>query len=170
MAQSDYLQRKKMRTVLTPGNQLKFNNVLDSEDYTQYKQYSLENTIINTSDVYNQIVQPNMSIIFGMQVQSPTTCPQFVVCNNTQTRPYRMKQNTVAFNPSVSMSLPYMVNPGDNYKKQNTFVKQRPNNKCSSCCYNNTKNKNKKTNNQNTNFTTCSNARFNKMMCDCSMN
>ena len=58
MAQSDYLQRKKIGTILNPKNQGKLGKILDSDDYTQFKQYSLENTVINTSNVYNQIVHP----------------------------------------------------------------------------------------------------------------
>jgi hypothetical protein len=130
MSQGDYLQRKKLGTVLNIQNQSKLPKSLASEDYTLFKQYSLENTIINTSDVYNQIVTPNSMTIFNMEVSSASTCPQFKVCNNTQERENRLiPTDPIAFNPYVSSKPTYVssyMGTDTGYTtKQNTTITYR---------------------------------------------
>jgi len=167
MSQSDYLQRKKLGTILNPTNQIKLGKTLDSEDYTLFKQYSLENTVINTSNVYNQIVHPNSSIIFNMEVDTPSKCPQFAVCANTQRRANRTITDPVAFNPHVSMHNTYVNSYTNTYTpKQNGFIKHTANRnkKCNACCK-----KPPVTNkpDQNTYKTLCSNSRLSQLMCNC---
>jgi len=130
MSQGDYLQRKKLGTVLNIQNQSKFPKSLASEDYTLFKQYSLENTIINTSNVFNQIVSPNSMTIFNMEVSTASTCPQFQVCNNTQERENRLlPTDPIAFNPYVSSKPTYVssyMGTDTGYTpKQNTKITHR---------------------------------------------
>jgi hypothetical protein len=176
MAQSDYLQRKKIGTILNPKNQGKLGKILDSDDYTQFKQYSLENTVINTSNVYNQIVHPKASIIFNMEVANPAYCPQYVMDHNTQTRANRqMTTDPVAFNPHVSMHRTYVNSYTNTYTpRQLTHQKHTPNRnlKCNACCTPKGAKATKAVNKpqENSYKTLCSNSRLKQLMCDCSMN
>jgi len=165
MSQSDYIKRKKSTTVLAPRNQAKFPAVLGSDEYTLYKQYSLENTIMNTSPRFNQLVPTGAKVIFNMEVNRTVTCPSFVLCN-TQQRVYHVNNHPVAFNPYVSGDLPYVCSYTSTYTpNQLKHIKHRPNRTCSNCCYDRASKKN-----TNTWCTACSNSRLNHLQCDCSMN
>ena len=98
MSQSDYIQRKKTLTKLsgiskTPIDIGDFPQVFSSQDYTDFSQYQLSNTIINTKTTPNELVAPNHKIIFDMEVLNSTDCPSFTKCYNTNNRPNR-KLNT----------------------------------------------------------------------------
>jgi hypothetical protein len=150
MSQSDYIQRKKISKELTTTNQSKFPHVLDSESYTLYKQYSVENSVVNTSRRFNQIIPSGAKMVFGMEINRTGTCPNFVLCN-TQNRVNHTNIHPIALNPNVSTNLPY--------------VKHVPIRTCSAVC-----NHKKKKTNENTWSTAYSNSRLNKLLCDCSMN
>lgn len=109
--------------MLTPGNQSKMQKTLDSTNYTLFKQYSLENTIVNESNTYNQIIRPNTLNVFGMEVVRPDQCPSFETCRNTQERANRSATTTtpVAFNPHISVHRPYVNSYTDTYSS-NQFV------------------------------------------------
>ena len=161
MSQSDYIQRKRIFNELTEINQSTQTNI---PNYTLYKQYSLENTITNTSKRYNQLLPPGVVSIFNMQITNPVTCPSFVLCN-TQTRLTHTNSSPVSFNPYVSARLPYV----NSYTATTTYtpnqlkyVKQLPKTKCSADCHNNPRK-----NNENTWYTA---VRMNQLLCDCSMN
>ena len=166
MSQSDYLQRKRLGTVLNVNNQSKLEKTLPSEDYTLFKQYSLENSIINTSNVYNQIVRPKSSIIFGMEITTPTSCPQYQVCNNTQIRSNRqILTDPIAFNPYVSSKPTYVssyIGTDTGYThNQNMFKKNTPppSQPCTGCCLTNPSQAKTKPQ-SNTNFTSSRVARI----------
>jgi hypothetical protein len=166
MSQSDYIQRKRIGKELNIGNQSKFPHVLDSMDYIHYKQYSLENTILNTSKRYNQIVPTGKKVIFNMEVANTTTCPSFNLCTNTQNRIGHTNVKSIAFNPSVSGHLPYINSYTTVYTpNQLKYVKHRTMKKCGGCC-------NDKTQKLNLNswVTPCSIARKKHLICDCNMN
>ena len=164
MSQSDYLQRKKIGIELTTSNQSKFPNIIQSQDYTLYKQYTLENTIPNTSKLYNQLLQDGRVNIFNMEVL-PTECPSYTICINTETRPYRKNTNPAAMNPYASTGrLPYITGPNNTTIGQLKYIKQPALRKCPPCYYDSSYNK-IHTNNKNTDFTACSNNRYNQTMC-----
>ena len=164
MSQSDYLQRKKLGTELKTSNQTKFPNSIDSQNYTLYKQYTLENTVKNTSKLYNQLLQNGRIRVFNMEI-STNTCPTYTICKNTQTRPYRKLTNPAAMNPYASIGqLPYITGPNNTTKGQLKYQKQLPLRKCPPCNYDSSYNK-IHTNNQNTDFTACSNNRLNQTLC-----
>lgn len=165
MSQSDYIQRKKISKELTISNQSKFPHVLDSENYTLYKQYSLENSIVNTSKRFNQITPSGAKMVFNMEINRTSTCPNFVLCN-TQNRINHTNIHPVAFNPHLTTNLPYVNSYTTSYTPhQLKHVKHVPIRTCSAPCYN----KKSKTN-ENTWSTPYSNSRLNKLLCDCSMN
>lgn len=170
MAQSDYIQRKKIQRGLASFNQKKEKKILDSENYTLYKQYSLENTIPNNSHRYNQLIPNGTKIIMGMETNRTVTCPSFVLCKNTDTRPSHTLVYPIAFNPYVSSCLPYVNSYTNTYVTgQLKYIKHRPIRKCHACCYDSSYNKTH-TNNHNTWFSVCSNHKLRRLQCDCSMN
>jgi hypothetical protein len=88
MSQSDYLQHKKIATQLKLDNQ-RFNPVLESEQYTQMKQFQLENTITSTNKNWNRLALANKQQVFSMDL-NVSNCTQFILCQNTDQRPHRV--------------------------------------------------------------------------------
>ena len=98
MSQSDYLKYKRVSTALKIDGNDKL-PVFDSQNYVNYKQYALENTIDNTSVLYNRITPANRRVVFNMD-KNATNCPTFIVCRNTNSRPNRVPLSTVYFTPT----------------------------------------------------------------------
>lgn len=99
MSQSDYTQHKRLSVMVKDlAKQLP---VLDAEDYTQFKQYTLENTIQNNKPMLNQLTLPNYQKVFGME-KNVSHCPntQFIVCSNTNQRINRKLNPVYTFVPS----------------------------------------------------------------------
>lgn len=88
MSQSDYIRHKRISNELV--EQTKLSPVLNSGQYTDYKEYSLENTIYTRNISYNQIVPVNTPVVFGIQYDNASTCPSFILCSGTATRPNRV--------------------------------------------------------------------------------
>jgi len=151
MSQSDYIKHLKLATKLKQQNE--FQPVLSSKDYILYKEYNIANTVKNNFPLYDNLHLSGITYVFDMPLPDMSNCPVFIECKNTNNRPYRVRMNSVYFTPR----------PVPIYKKQ------LPNHKCSACCYDtsiNGKNRHKG-NFFNTNFTTFSNFRMRKMMCNC---
>ena len=87
MSQSDYISHKKNAHILQ--NQTDLESVLNSQDYTQYKQFAFHNTLTSTNKTYNQLRQPNKQSIYKMEL-AVSQCPQFITCTNTSARPNRV--------------------------------------------------------------------------------
>jgi hypothetical protein len=102
MSQSDYIKFKKTSTKLRIDNK-SINNkepaVFVSSDYTDFKQYHLENTIKNTSPTFNYIVQDGRQIVFGMD-KVVSACPEFIDCHGTNLRPNRVPISASRFTPT----------------------------------------------------------------------
>jgi len=108
MSQSDYIKYKKITTVLTIDMSNNFSPVLDSQNFLDYKEYVLENTVANSKIVYRRIVPSNVQVVLDMEktkskvqnmATSTTVCPNFLLCKNTNQRPYRVPLSTVYFKP-----------------------------------------------------------------------
>jgi len=89
MSQSDYIRYKKLSNQLLEVNKL--DPILNSQDYTNFKQYYLESNIINTNPKINNLVLSGYTTIFNMN-KIIDHCPiyNFKMCNHTQTRPNRL--------------------------------------------------------------------------------
>lgn len=124
--QSEYISHKKITFQLE--NQNKLPPVLGSNLYTLCKQYA--------------IVNDN-----GVQTNS---CPVFIMCRNTNTRPNRVLVTSSLFNFPVK------------------FSKFKEGKICFNCCYNSQYNL-YTTNNKNTLFSACSNRRLNSLKCNDSL-
>jgi hypothetical protein len=96
MSQSDYLKYKRVATQLRID---KLSPVLSNQQYTDFKQFSIENTIMNTTTLLNELAPPNTNIIFGMQ-HNGSSCPTFPICIDTQTRTYRIPMGNIYFTPT----------------------------------------------------------------------
>ena len=66
MSQSDYLKHKKIATRLRVDNDTeKQPPVFDSNNYIQFKQYEIANTVENTKVNYNNIQSSSLTMIFN---------------------------------------------------------------------------------------------------------
>ena len=164
MSQSDYLQRKKLEVELKPANQQKFPNTIETNNYILYKKYNIENSIISTSKLYNQLLQNGRSNIFDMEL-NPTNCSKYKLCIDTETRPYRKLIYPAAMNPYASIGhLPFITGPTMTTLYQLKYMKKPYIRKCPACLYDSSYNR-QNTNNTNTDFTKCSNNRLNQTFC-----
>lgn len=154
MSQSDYIKYLKLATELKNQTTTDFPPVLDSQNYTLFKDYTIVNTVKNTVPLYNELKSSTNDDIFGLSLKSRTNCPSFLLCNGTNARPNRVKLLSVQITP----------------RPTNDWIKQPKNTQCSACCYDVSPNSNivKKLNYYNTNFTTCANEKLVKMKCHCS--
>jgi len=99
MSQSDYLKYKKISTTLIVDMSTNMLPILNSQDYSDYKEFVLENTVSNSKVIYRKITPINTQVVLGMDknktlVQNMGTltsnCPSFLLCNNTNRRPNRV--------------------------------------------------------------------------------
>ena len=92
MSQSDYIKHKKNATILKRQNDLEI--ILNSQDFTNYKEFELLNTIKNTLHTPNQLTETNKHKIFKIE-KNATNCARFIVCSTpggqtTNDRPNRV--------------------------------------------------------------------------------
>jgi len=108
-SQSDFIKYKKVNTVLVLDASKNFAPVLNSQDYSNYRGFVLENTVPNTKTIYNRITSSSKQVVLDMDKDkssvesigtSITNCPSFLMCNNTNTRPYRVNMSDVYFTPT----------------------------------------------------------------------
>ena len=98
MSQSDYIKYRKISTQLkldASRNQLP---VFDSSTYLDYKDYVLENTIVDTNITYNMLIPSGKQIVFGME-RRVNNCPTTYECVNTNKRANRTPLPHVYYTP-----------------------------------------------------------------------
>ena len=71
MSQSDYIELIKTQNLLY--NLKSTPKTLSSRDYTRFKQYAVESTVINTLPRLNQLIPSTNTIVFNMNVN--VKCP-----------------------------------------------------------------------------------------------
>jgi hypothetical protein len=90
MSQSDYIKYKRISKQLVVDSSFnKLPPVLTSQDYTNYAQYTVETTVKNTRPIYNRLTPSGAQKVFAME-KKVTSCPTFLLCKNTNTRPNRV--------------------------------------------------------------------------------
>ena len=108
-SQSDYIKYKKVNHVISVDASNNFLPVLNSQDYSDYKEFVLENTVANSKTIYRRITPSTSQVVLDMDKTKSTVqnmgtsisnCPSFLMCNNTNTRPYRVKMSGVYFTPT----------------------------------------------------------------------
>ena len=85
MSQSDYIRHKRV------ANELKnqadnLAPVIGAGQYIDYKAFTLENTILSSKPNYTKLVPPSSVNIFGIQMDTPSNCPTFILCSQTNSR------------------------------------------------------------------------------------
>lgn len=100
MSQSDYIKYKKVYTELAVDKgPTKLPRVFDQGDFGDYKEYTLENTIISTKPVFNRVTPTGVQPVFSMY-RNVTSCPTFIDCSNTHLRSNRVPMSSVYFTPT----------------------------------------------------------------------
>jgi len=115
MSQSDYIKYKKMSTVLS--NKKHYPPVLNSQDYTNFKQYGIENTIPDTKLIENSLIPSGSTLVFDM-LKVVSSCPTVILCSNTNARPWRVPMSKVQFTPKYVPK--YVKHPHINQKSAQT--------------------------------------------------
>ena len=67
MSQSDYIEFKKTQNLLY--NLKSASKILTSREYTRFKQYAIETSVVNTLPQLNQLIPASNTIIFDMNVK-----------------------------------------------------------------------------------------------------
>ena len=145
MSQSDYIEYKKRSIELK--EQTKLSPVLQQSEYCAFIQFSLENTVLNTSPTYNELVPANNKMIFNSIYSKTASCSSFICGLGTQNRPNRIPMGKAYFEP---------LQPGKYMKTSKTV--------CSNC---NMDTRLKQINNANTNFTLNKLNRLKNTICNC---
>jgi len=96
MSQSDYIKYKRVSTVLKRSSELP--PVLTEQNYLDYKQYAIWNSIPDTKLNENNLIPSGTFLIFDV-LKKTTHCPTFPVCVDTNTRVNRIPMSTVYFTP-----------------------------------------------------------------------
>ena len=106
MSQSDYIRYKRVNNEMAEMAKFprKMPSILESGKYISYKEYSLENTIVNHIEEYDKLNDPNYPIVFGMVKKCIVSEQNMIMCRGTDKRPHRiLVTNTPMFNtPKIS--------------------------------------------------------------------
>jgi hypothetical protein len=82
MSQSDLIKHKRIGTILKMN---KLDTIFTNQDYIDFKQYEIANTIENTTTLTTQLVPSGYNIIFGIE-KKVSECTSFIVCKDTEER------------------------------------------------------------------------------------
>ena len=126
MSQSDLLKHKRIGTILAMN---KLDAIFTNQDYIDFKQYTVENTIENTTTLSNQLVPSGYNIIFGIE-KKISSCPSFIVCIGTDQRPNRVPMGEYYFTPRP---VPKYVKQRTNAKTACSCLPNSVNNNICSC-------------------------------------
>ena len=99
MSVSDYIKYKRVGTQLRdilPNSKKQSPAVFDDQMYIDFKQYTIENTILDSKLVENSLIPAGSTVVFDV-LKSVTNCPQFPVCKNTNTRTNRVPMSEVYY-------------------------------------------------------------------------
>jgi hypothetical protein len=97
MSQSDYIRHKKLSAELKEISKL--SKVLESQKYTAYKEYSLENTIYSVKDVYYKFIPEGTQFVYEMIRNNANNCSDMSFCSLTDLRANRVNGNGDYLNP-----------------------------------------------------------------------
>lgn len=134
MSQSDYMQYKK--TSIELQEQSKSENVdklppiFNSSQYTLFKKYALENTIVNTKESLLRLQTVGTQNVLNMEKQYTNDCPHFIVCNNTTDRPNVKPVLNRPFSTSIYPSIMPSYNLAQKSKPNQLILRNPPKCKC----------------------------------------
>jgi len=104
MSQSDYIRYKRVAVELKDQRK-NLEPIINSGQYTNYKAFTLENTILSSKSEYTKLKQTASVNIFGMQINNPSTCSVFTLCNGTNNR---VNRRPLSGTQTVSQPLPIL--------------------------------------------------------------
>jgi hypothetical protein len=92
MSQSDYIRYKRVSARLQDlsSNPTNTPSIISQSDYTDFTNYTITNTVINTNKNYNELLPPDTTQIFNITVPNPTSCWTYPLCVDTNNRPNRI--------------------------------------------------------------------------------
>ena len=134
MSQSDYMQYKK--TSIELQEQSKAENVdklppiFNSSQYTLFKKYALENTIVNTKESLLRLQTVGTQNVLNMEKQYTSDCPHFIVCNNTTDRPNVKPVLNRPFSSSTYPAIMPSYNLAQKSKPNQLILRNPPKCKC----------------------------------------
>jgi hypothetical protein len=88
MSQSDYIKYKRVAVELKA--QTKLSPVIEAGQYTRFKDFALENTILSNKLRYDKLQQSNTITVFGITQLNAANCASFLLCSDTNKRVNRM--------------------------------------------------------------------------------
>ena len=131
MSQGDYLKHKINSHILKSQTELP--NVLNSRLYTEFMRYQIANSITNTNNANQQLEPDQKQTVFGME-KSVTSCPEYILCENTQNRPYRTASTTMPLycnRPFMHPVRPvYVKHPANSKTECNCALNRTSSNPC----------------------------------------
>lgn len=134
MSQSDYIQYKKTSVELKEQakseNVSKLPPIFNSSQYTLFKQYALENTIVNTKESLLRLQPSGTQNVFNMDKKYTVNCPRFIVCNQTTTRPNIKPVLNRPFSTSTYPSIMPSYNLAQKSKPNQSILRNPPKCKC----------------------------------------
>jgi len=104
MSQSDYIKYKRVATELKELSTLP--SVIDAGQYTGFKEFSLENSIISNKINYAKLLPANSINVFGIQRFDAPNCAKFQLCLDTNSRSNRRPLRGVKTLPTPLPSKP----------------------------------------------------------------
>lgn len=107
MSQSDYIKYKKIANEL--NRQTEFSPVLTSRNYIDYKKFYVCNNVKDTSVYYNRLIKSDKQIVFGMEISNVDECGDFILCEKTNERVFRVPMKDVYNTPRTVK--PYVKHP-----------------------------------------------------------
>jgi len=87
MSQGDYIRYKRVANELV--EQRKLAPVMNARQYTDYKEFNIENAIFNNTITYDKLIPANTAVVFGITRFQSASCPNFILCRGTNVRPNR---------------------------------------------------------------------------------
>jgi hypothetical protein len=110
MSQSDYIRYKRVSTTLRDlsSNPTNFPPIISQSDYTDFTNFTMVNTVVNTNINYNEILPTNTIKIFGIPVTNPTNCWTYPLCINTDKRPNRIPPKDIDLSNNLQNIIPIL--------------------------------------------------------------
>lgn len=108
MSQSDYIAFKRRAVQIKKMNETKteYPPVLNSQDYTVFREFAAEINISSTSPTYNQLVPSGSKRLFDIETYKCPNCPTFIINTGTQARNNRVLNkgaNSITNLPVISV-------------------------------------------------------------------
>ena len=125
MSQGDYIRFKKLSAKLrNVSNKADFPQVLQSQDFTNYLEYSVLNMNKNTKTTYQLLNTSSNSVIFDMKLKDTSACSTLICpkINGTTGRRVNQEESTEFLNgngvPVVTAVRKFVKNPTQIHTKK----------------------------------------------------